>query len=83
MRLVSNPYQFDVVLMPNLYGNILSNIACGLVGGAGILSGVNVGEKYAVFETGSRNTGTNIAGKDLANPIAFIRAGVDMLYYLG
>ncbi|KAE9419872.1 hypothetical protein Angca_003282, partial [Angiostrongylus cantonensis] len=82
MQLVSRPEQFDVMLMPNLYGNIISNIACGLVGGPGLVSGMNIGEKYAVFETGTRNTGTSLAGKDLANPTAFIRASVDMLRYL-
>ncbi|KAJ1373358.1 hypothetical protein KIN20_035734 [Parelaphostrongylus tenuis] len=82
MQLVSRPQQFDVMLMPNLYGNIISNIACGLVGGPGLVSGMNIGEKYAVFETGTRNTGTSLAGKDLANPTAFIRASVDMLRYL-
>ncbi|PAV56595.1 hypothetical protein WR25_00274 [Diploscapter pachys] len=82
MQLVSKPQQFDVMLMPNLYGNIISNIACGLVGGAGLVSGMNIGEEYAVFETGTRNTGTTLAGKDLANPTAFIRAGIDMLRYL-
>ncbi|RCN25146.1 hypothetical protein ANCCAN_29143, partial [Ancylostoma caninum] len=71
------------MVMPNLYGNIISNIACGLVGGPGLVSGMNIGEKYAVFETGTRNTGTSLAGKDLANPTAFIRASIDMLrYYL-
>ncbi|KAK6731826.1 hypothetical protein RB195_007966 [Necator americanus] len=83
MQLVSKPQQFDVMVMPNLYGNIISNIACGLVGGPGLVSGMNIGEKYAVFETGTRNTGTSLAGKDLANPTAFIRASVDMLRYLG
>ncbi|VDO75912.1 unnamed protein product [Haemonchus placei] len=83
MQLVSRPQQFDVMLMPNLYGNIISNIACGLVGGPGLVSGMNIGEEYAVFETGTRNTGTSLAGKDLANPTAFIRASVDMLRYLG
>lgn len=83
MQMVQKPQQFDVVLMPNLYGNILSNIACGLVGGPGLVSGINLGEKYAVFETGTRNTGTNLVGKDVANPTPFLRAGVDMLYYLG
>ncbi|KAK0400173.1 hypothetical protein QR680_003387 [Steinernema hermaphroditum] len=82
MQLVSRPQQFDIMLMPNLYGNIISNIACGLVGGPGLVSGINVGENYAVFETGTRNTGTSLAGKDVANPTAFIRAGVDMLRYL-
>lgn len=51
MQLVSRPQQFDIILLPNLYGNIISNIACGLIGGAGLVSGVNVGSKYAVFET--------------------------------
>uniref|UniRef100_A0A0N5AR68 Iso_dh domain-containing protein n=1 Tax=Syphacia muris TaxID=451379 RepID=A0A0N5AR68_9BILA len=82
MQLVSRPQQFDVVLMPNLYGNIISNVVCGLVGGPGLVSGINVGEKYAVFETGTRNTGTLLAGKDCANPTSFIRAGIDMLRYL-
>lgn len=71
------------MLMPNLYGNIISNIACGLVGGPGLVSGMNIGNEYAVFETGTRNTGTSLAGKDVANPTAFIRASVDMLRYLG
>ncbi|CAI4231602.1 unnamed protein product [Auanema sp. JU1783] len=83
MQLVSKPQQFDIMVMPNLYGNIISNIACGLVGGPGLVSGMNLGVKYAVFETGTRNTGTSLAGKDLANPTAFIRASVDMLRYLG
>ncbi|VDD91145.1 unnamed protein product [Enterobius vermicularis] len=82
MQLVSRPQQFDIVLMPNLYGNIISNVACGLVGGPGLVSGINVGDDYAVFETGTRNTGTLLAGKDLANPTAFIRASTDMLRYL-
>ena len=51
MQLVSRPQQFDIVLMPNLYGNIISNVACGLVGGPGLVSGINVGDDYAVFET--------------------------------
>uniref|UniRef100_A0A0N4ZJG6 Isocitrate dehydrogenase [NAD] subunit, mitochondrial n=1 Tax=Parastrongyloides trichosuri TaxID=131310 RepID=A0A0N4ZJG6_PARTI len=83
MQLVSRPQQFDIMLMPNLYGNIISNIACGLVGGPGLVSGMNIGDHYAVFETGTRNTGSGIAGQDVANPTAFIRASVDMLHYLG
>jgi len=53
MQLVSRPQQFNgaILLMPNLYGNIISNIACGLVGGPGLVSGMNIGEEYAVFET--------------------------------
>ncbi|VDL81523.1 unnamed protein product [Nippostrongylus brasiliensis] len=95
MQLVSRPQQFDVMLMPNLYGNIISNIACGLVGGPGLVSGMNIGDKYASDDVpeykiaqsnhkfqGTRNTGTSLAGKDLANPTAFIRASIDMLRYL-
>ncbi|KAI6178715.1 Isocitrate dehydrogenase [NAD] subunit, mitochondrial [Aphelenchoides besseyi] len=84
MQLVSKPQQFNggIMLMPNLYGNIISNIACGLAGGPGLVSGQNIGDQYAVFETATRNTGTTLAGKDIANPTAFIRAGVDMLRYL-
>lgn len=52
------PHQFDVMIMTNLYGTIVSNVVCGLVGGAGLLSGRNYGNHYAVFEPGTRNTGT-------------------------
>ncbi|XP_037578485.1 isocitrate dehydrogenase [NAD] subunit gamma, mitochondrial-like [Dermacentor silvarum] len=83
MQLVSNPSQFDVLLLPNLYGNILTNIACGLVGGPGITSGRNYGHDYAVFETGTRNTGKSIAGKNIANPLAMMNASVDLLDHLG
>ena len=58
MQLVSKPHQFDVMIMTNLYGTIVSNVVCGLVGGPGILSGKNYGDHYAVFEPGTRNTGT-------------------------
>ncbi|XP_061402596.1 isocitrate dehydrogenase [NAD] subunit gamma, mitochondrial [Musca vetustissima] len=83
MQLVSNPHQFDVMNMTNLYGTIVSNVICGLIGGAGILSGRNYGDHYAIFEPGTRNTGTAIAGKNIANPLAMINASVDMLNHLG
>ncbi|XP_071438704.1 isocitrate dehydrogenase [NAD] subunit gamma, mitochondrial-like isoform X1 [Hetaerina americana] len=83
MQLVSNPHQFDVMIMTNLYGSIVSNVVCGLVGGAGLISGRNYGDHYAVFEPGTRNTGTAIAGKNIANPIAMLNAAVDMLEHLG
>ncbi|XP_044740887.1 isocitrate dehydrogenase [NAD] subunit gamma, mitochondrial [Chrysoperla carnea] len=83
MQLVSKPEQFDVMMMTNLYGTIVSNVICGLVGGAGLLSGRNYGDHYAVFEPGTRNTGTAIAGKNIANPIAMLNASVDMLEHLG
>ncbi|PZC71317.1 hypothetical protein B5X24_HaOG213612 [Helicoverpa armigera] len=83
MQLVSRPQQFDVMLMTNLYGSIVSNVVCGILGGAGIHSGRNYGDHYAVFEPGTRNTGTAIAGKNVANPIAMINASIDMLEQLG
>ncbi|CAA9994272.1 unnamed protein product [Nesidiocoris tenuis] len=83
MQLVSNPHQFDVMNMTNLYGTIVSNVICGLMGGAGLLSGRNYGDHYAVFEPGTRNTGTSIAGKNIANPVAMLNAAVDMLDHLG
>lgn len=82
MQLVSNPWQFDVLLLPNLYGAVLTNIACGLVGGPGLTSGANYGDEYAVFETGARSTGKTMTGKNVANPIAVINASADLLQYL-
>ena len=55
MQLVSNPWQFDVVILTNLYGNIVSNLVAGLIGGPGLIGGSNYGPQYAVFETGTRN----------------------------
>lgn len=81
MQLVSNPWQFDILLLPNLYGAVLTNIACGLVGGPGLISGANFGHEYAVFETGTRNTGKGMTGKNVANPIAVLNASADLLLY--
>merc|ERR1712004_939 len=83
MQMVSKPQQFDVMVMPNLYGNIIANIGCGLVGGPGIVSGVNIGKDFAVFEMATRNTGKNIAGQNIANPSALLLAGADLLNHLG
>uniref|UniRef100_H2YB56 Isopropylmalate dehydrogenase-like domain-containing protein n=1 Tax=Ciona savignyi TaxID=51511 RepID=H2YB56_CIOSA len=83
MQMVSNPYQFDVMVMPNLYGNILGNVCCGLVGGPGVVAGANIGKKYRVFETATRNTGKSIAGLNIANPSAFIFSSSLMLKYIG
>ncbi|KAK6175604.1 hypothetical protein SNE40_014031 [Patella caerulea] len=82
MQMVSRPDQFDVLVMPNLYGNILSNIAVGLIGGAGLVPGMNIGNGYAVFETGTRNSGRSLTGKNIANPVGMLLAGCDMLDYL-
>lgn len=83
MQMVSYPQQFDVLVLPNLYGNILSNVAAGMVGGAGLVSGMNVGDDYAIFETGTRNSGRSIQGKNVANPTGMLLASCDMLDYLG
>ncbi|KAB7494076.1 Isocitrate dehydrogenase [NAD] subunit gamma, mitochondrial [Armadillidium nasatum] len=82
MQLVARPQQFDVMLTPNLYGTVISNVICGLVGGAGLLSGRNYGDKFAVFEPGTRNTGTAIAGRNIANPVAMLNASCDLLEHL-
>lgn len=70
------------MVLTNLYGSIVSNVVCGIFGGAGLLSGRNYGDHYAVFEPGTRNTGTSIAGKNMANPIAMLNASVDLLNHL-
>ncbi|MCX6623682.1 MAG: isocitrate dehydrogenase (NAD(+)) [Acidobacteria bacterium] len=82
MQMVMRPQQFDVLLMPNLYGDIVSDLAAGLVGGLGIVPGANIGEKYAVFEA-VHGSAPDIAGKGLANPTALILSSVTMLEYLG
>ncbi|EEZ99075.1 putative isocitrate dehydrogenase [NAD] subunit alpha, mitochondrial-like Protein [Tribolium castaneum] len=83
MQLVTRPQQFEVLLTPNLYGNIVANVICGLIGGPGLVSGRNYGAHYAVFEPGTRNSGRTIANKNIANPVAMLNASVDMLYHLG
>ena len=70
------------MVMPNLYGNIINNVCAGLVGGAGLVPGANYGPTYAVFETASRQSGRNLANKNMANPIAMLLASCIMLDYL-
>ncbi|XP_031581571.1 isocitrate dehydrogenase [NAD] subunit gamma, mitochondrial-like [Oreochromis aureus] len=82
MQLVSRPQQFDVMVMPNLYGNVVSNVCAGLVGGPGLVPGANYGENYAVFETGTRNTGKSIANRNTANPTAMLLASCLLLDHL-
>ncbi|XP_049610468.1 isocitrate dehydrogenase [NAD] subunit gamma, mitochondrial [Syngnathus scovelli] len=82
MQLVSKPQQFDVMVMPNLYGNVVSNVCAGLVGGPGLVPGANYGQNYAVFETATRNTGKSIANKNIANPTALLLASCMMLDHL-
>ncbi|XP_010873392.1 isocitrate dehydrogenase [NAD] subunit gamma, mitochondrial isoform X2 [Esox lucius] len=82
MQLVSKPQQFDVMVMPNLYGNVVSNVCAGLVGGPGLVPGANYGHDYAVFETATRNTGKSIADRNIANPTAMLLASCMMLDHL-
>jgi isocitrate dehydrogenase (NAD+) len=81
MQLVMRPEQFDVLLLPNLYGDIVSDLAAGLVGGLGIVPGANMGEKYAVFEA-VHGSAPDIAGKGIANPTAMMFSAVMMLTHL-
>ncbi|KAK9780875.1 hypothetical protein SCAR479_02061 [Seiridium cardinale] len=83
MQCVSKPQQFDVMVMPNLYGGILSNIGAALVGGPGIVPGCNMGREVAVFEPGCRHVGLDIKGKDQANPTALLLSGSMLLRHLG
>lgn len=81
MQLVMRPETFDVLLMPNLYGDIVSDLAAGLVGGLGIVPGANMGEKHAVFEA-VHGSAPDIAGKNIANPTALMFSAVMMLHHL-
>lgn len=83
MQAVSRPQQFDVMVMPNLYGSIISNIGAALVGGPGIIPGANMGRDVAVFEPGCRHVGLDIKGKDEANPTAMLLSGTMLLRHLG
>ncbi len=82
MKLVLDPEKYDVLVMPNLYGDILSDMAAGLVGGLGLLPGANIGHKGAVFEA-AHGAAPDIAGKNKANPTACILSGAMMLKYIG
>lgn len=81
MQLVMRPEQFDLLLLPNLYGDIVSDLAAGLVGGIGIVPGANMGETIAVFEA-VHGSAPDIAGRNLANPTALMESAVMMLRYL-
>jgi isocitrate dehydrogenase (NAD+) len=82
MQLVSNPWQFDVMILTNLYGTIVTNLICGLIGGPGVISGSNIGPRYSMFEPGTRNTGSSLTGRNRANPAAMLNAGADLLAHL-
>lgn len=82
MQLVMNPWQFDILLLENLYGDIVSDLAAGLVGGLGLVAGANLGTREAIFEP-VHGSAPNIAGKGKANPVATIVASIMMLRHIG
>ncbi len=82
MRLVTDPGSFDMLLLENLYGDIVSDLCAGLVGGLGLVPGANYGDKGAIFEA-VHGTAPDIAGKGIANPIAMILSSAMMLDYIG
>ncbi|HEY1303522.1 MAG TPA: isocitrate/isopropylmalate dehydrogenase family protein [Vicinamibacterales bacterium] len=82
MHLVINPAQFDMLLMPNLYGDIVSDLCAGLVGGLGVVPAANLGREIGVFEA-VHGSAPDIAGKGLANPTALLLSGVLMLRHIG
>jgi len=82
MQMVMNPYQFDCIVTTNLFGDILSDLASGLVGGLGMAPGANIGDEVAIFEA-VHGSAPDIAGQNIANPSAIILASVMMLDYLG
>jgi isocitrate dehydrogenase (NAD+) len=82
MQLVKNPAQFDVIVTTNLFGDILSDLTSGLVGGLGLTAGANIGEKAAIFEA-VHGSAPDIAGKGVANPTAVMLAGAMLLEHIG
>lgn len=81
MKLVQDPTQFDILLLENLYGDLLSDLCAGLVGGLGVVPGSNIGDDRAVFEA-VHGSAPDIAGKNIANPLALLMSCVMMLNYL-
>jgi isocitrate dehydrogenase (NAD+) len=82
MQLVMRPETFDVLLLPNLYGDIVSDLCAGLVGGLGVVPGANMGTDCAVFEA-VHGSAPDIANKNLANPTALLLSGLMMLDHIG
>ncbi len=82
MQLVMYPEKFDVMVMPNLYGDIVSDLTSGLIGGLGLLPSMNVGDDFAMFEA-VHGSAPDIAGKHIANPTAFLWSACMMLEYIG
>lgn len=82
MQLVTRPENYDVIVTTNLFGDILSDLAAGLVGGLGVVAGANIGDNIAIFEA-VHGSAPDIAGKGIANPTAILKSSVMMLEYLG
>lgn len=81
MQLVQNPSQFDVLVLPNLYGDIVSDLCAGLIGGLGVAQGANIGTDYAVFEP-VHGSAPDIKGQNKANPTALLLSAIEMLRYI-
>jgi isocitrate dehydrogenase (NAD+) len=81
MHLVMRPEQFDVLVMPNLYGDIVSDLCAGLVGGLGVVGAANLGESIGVFEA-VHGSAPDIAGRNIANPTALLLSAVLMLRHI-
>jgi isocitrate dehydrogenase (NAD+) len=82
MQMVLKPEQYDVLLLPNLYGDVMSDLAAGLVGGLGVVPSGNIGDRAAMFEA-VHGTAPDIAGRGLANPTALLLSSIMMLDHLG
>lgn len=82
MQLVQNPSQFDVMVMPNLYGDIVSDLCAGLIGGLGLAQSANIGKSCAIFEA-VHGSAPDIANKGIANPSGLLRSAIMMLNYIG
>jgi isocitrate dehydrogenase (NAD+) len=81
MQLVMNPYQYDMLLLENLYGDIVSDLCAAFVGGLGLVPGANIGDEAAIFEA-VHGSAPDIAGKDIANPTALLQSAVLMLRHI-
>jgi isocitrate dehydrogenase (NAD+) len=81
MQLVMNPYQYDILVLPNLYGDIVSDLCAAFVGGLGLVPSANLGESCAIFEA-VHGSAPDIAGQDKANPTALLQSAVLMLHHI-
>ncbi len=81
MKLVQDPTKFDVLLLENLYGDVLSDLCAGFVGGLGVIPGANIGDDYAVFEA-VHGSAPDIAGRGVANPLALLMSAVMLLNHI-